>query len=106
MKKKKMYAYCDEEKGRETTTLHEVFYGTANRKISIKHHLQVPVLYFGRVHRESHGPGAKAWAMKHCEFLMIDYWETVRRLNDYKENKKYFKEIEKKCYSKLQKYIV
>ena len=54
MKQNKNTSYSCVMCGKPTTTLHEIFYGTADRKMSIKYNLQVPLCHIchGIAHTE------------------------------------------------------
>jgi hypothetical protein len=53
-----------------TDTLHEIFYGTCNRRISIDFALQVPLCTYH--HNIAHNLGPKG-AQKYCQWLGLDY---------------------------------
>lgn len=89
--------------GCTTNTLHEIFYNTANRKISIEYNLQTPLC--NKCHIKVHMK-KKMWQFGLCLKLEIDYNMTKRRINNFKENKEYFEGIKDKCLEKIKSWEV
>lgn len=89
---------------RETTTLHEVFFGTANRPISVIYHIQVPVCEDH--HKKAHGQhkyndkSQEMYRMTFCQWLDISYIKCLQSFNGL-DNKNYLFEVMDKCKNRI-----
>lgn len=103
MKYNKKKSYSCVLCGKITKTLHECFYGSANRKISIKYNMQVPLC--NDCHIEAH-KDKELWQMYLCQKLRINYSITKRMINNFTDNKAYFEGIKDKCLEKLKSWEI
>ena len=105
MKKNKNISYYCQGECEETTTntLHEVIYGSCNRKLCIKYNLQIPLCL--KCHEKVHREMPKIVSMKlFCLKLGIDYDKT--RLSVNKLDYKYLEGIADQCKDKLKGWQV
>ena len=101
--------------GEHTTTLHEVFFGSADRDIAIFYNIQVSICPFH--HNIAHGatvidkPGVidtcifdsyteKQCKQFFCTKLDIDYKKTLRGFED--SSREYLKSVKQNCLRKLK----
>ena len=105
--RKKEYTYHCIECGRLTKTLHEIFYGTADRKRSIELALQVPLCdeCHTRIHCHATKGEGKAFQKKWIEWLGQDYEAVKHQMQLSKLNHNFVVGIRKKNIDKIKNLV-